>query len=166
VFDVNDFDEAYLGRFTWDLQRFAASLALVGWQKALPDEDVRRLIGRFVRAYLSQVDEYRKSHDDDFALHLDNTHGPIRTALVQARLRRRAEQLDGITEVTDGTRRFREVASTRKLARTEREKVVRAFERYLETIPEDKHFDRDLFYDLRDVVGKSGFGIGSAGLGE
>ena len=28
VFDVNDFDEAYLGRFTWDLQRFAASLAL------------------------------------------------------------------------------------------------------------------------------------------
>ena len=28
IFDVNDFDEAYLGRFTWDLQRFAASLAL------------------------------------------------------------------------------------------------------------------------------------------
>ena len=42
--------------------------------------------------------------------------------------------------------------------------MVRAFERYLETIPEDKHFDRDLFYDLRDLVGKSGFGIGSAGL--
>ena len=163
VFDVNDFDEAYLGRFTWDLQRFAASLALVGWQKALPDEDVRRLIGRFVRAYLAQVDEYRAS-DDDFALHLDNTHGPIRTALIQARCRRRADLLDGITELTDGTRRFREVDSTRKLARTERDKVVRAFERYLETIPEDKHFDRDLFYDLRDVVGKSGFGIGSAGL--
>ena len=40
VFDVNDFDEAYLGHFTWDLQRFAASLALVGWQKALPEEAV------------------------------------------------------------------------------------------------------------------------------
>ena len=58
VFDVNDFDEAYLGRFTWDLQRFAASLALVGWQKALPEEEVRRLIGRYVRAYLAQVDDY------------------------------------------------------------------------------------------------------------
>ena len=42
VFDVNDFDEAYLGHFTWDLRRFAASMALVGWQKALPEEDVRR----------------------------------------------------------------------------------------------------------------------------
>jgi uncharacterized protein (DUF2252 family) len=39
-----------------------------------------------------------------------------------------------------------------------------AFERYLDTIPEAKRFERELFYDVRDVVGKSGFGIGSAGL--
>ncbi len=35
VFDVNDFDEAYLGHYTWDLQRMAASLALLGFRKAL-----------------------------------------------------------------------------------------------------------------------------------
>ena len=44
------------------------------------EDDVRRLIGRFVRSYLAQVDEYRKSEDDDFALHLDNTSGPIHAA--------------------------------------------------------------------------------------
>ena len=164
VFDVNDFDEAYLGRFTWDLQRFAASLALVGWQKALPEEDVRRLIGKYLRSYLSQVDAYRHSDDDDFALHLDNTHGPIKQALVSARLRRRADLLDASTLVTDGTRMFRDDDSVRRLAKTERAKVLRAFERYLDSIPEDKRFDRELFYELRDVVGKSGFGIGSAGL--
>jgi uncharacterized protein (DUF2252 family) len=165
VFDVNDFDEAYLGRFTWDLQRFAASLALVGWQKALPEEDVRRLLGRYVRSYLSQVDAYRESaDDDDFALHLDNTHGPVHGALINARLRRRADLLDESTVVDDGVRMFRDLGSTRRLSKTERGKVVRAFERYLESIPEDKRFDRRLFYDLRDVVGKSGFGIGSAGL--
>ena len=42
--------------------------------------------------------------------------------------------------------------------------MVRAFEGYLETIPEHKRAERELFYDLRDVVAKSGFGIGSAGL--
>ena len=42
VFDINDFDEAYIGHFTWDLQRFAASLALLGWQKALPEDDIAR----------------------------------------------------------------------------------------------------------------------------
>ena len=39
-----------------------------------------------------------------------------------------------------------------------------AFRAYLDTIPQSKRFDRELFYELRDVVGKSGFGIGSAGL--
>lgn len=165
VFDVNDFDEAYLGRFTWDLQRFAASLALTGWQKAIPEEDVRRLIGKFVRSYLAQVDAYRESEDDDdFALHLDNTHGPIHEALVTARLQRRAELLDDLTVLSDGTRMFADQRSLRKLGRQERRSVVAAFEAYLDTIPEDKRFDRELFYDLRDVVGKSGFGIGSAGL--
>jgi uncharacterized protein (DUF2252 family) len=165
VFDINDFDEAYLGRFTWDLQRFAASLALVGWQKALPEEDVRALIGRYVRSYLRQVDDYRTSEDDDdFALHLDNTSGPIQVALVQARKRRRADLLDQVTVLSDGTRELREDSTVRRLGKRERAKVVKAFERYLETIPEDKRFDRELFYELRDVAGKSGFGIGSAGL--
>ncbi len=164
VFDINDFDEAYLGRFTWDLQRFAASLALVGWQKALPEEDVRRLVGRYVRAYLSQVDAYRRAEDDDFALHLDNTEGPIHDVLVGARHRRRAEQLDAMTELTDGTRMFRDGSGVRRLGKRERSAVVAAFERYLDSIPETKRFDRGLFYDLRDVVGKTGFGIGSAGL--
>ena len=164
VFDINDFDEAYLGRFTWDLQRFAASLALVGWQKALPEDDVRRLVGRYVRAYLSQVDDYRKSDDDDYALHLQNTSGPIHAALVGARLQRRADLLDSLTALSDGVRAFRDGATVRRLGKRERSAVVSAFEGYLETIPETKRFDRDLFYDLRDVVGKTGFGIGSAGL--
>ena len=41
VFDVNDFDEAYLGHYTWDLQRMAASLALLGFRKALSERDRR-----------------------------------------------------------------------------------------------------------------------------
>ena len=164
VFDINDFDEAYLGRFTWDLQRFAASLALVGWQKALPEDDVRRLVGRYLRAYLAQVDEYRRSEDDDFALHLDNTDGPIHAVLVAARQERRADLLDALTEIEDGTRVLRHDDSVRRLSKRERSQVVSAFERYLESIPETKRFDRALFYELHDVVGKSGFGIGSAGL--
>ena len=100
VFDVNDFDEAYIGHFTWDLQRFAATLALLGWQKALPEDDVRPLIGRYVRAYLRQVDHYAGSDDDDdFALHLDNTEGPVHEALVHARKIRRADLLDEMTYV-------------------------------------------------------------------
>jgi uncharacterized protein (DUF2252 family) len=164
VFDVNDFDEAYLGHFTWDLQRFAASLALLGWHKALPEPDVRDLLGRYLTAYLDQVDEYCGTDVDDFALHLDNTEGPVHAALVAARQRTRAEQLDAVSVRVDGTRVLRDDDTTRQLGRRERKRVVAAYEAYLDTIPETKRWNRDLFYELRDVAGKSGFGIGSAGL--
>lgn len=165
VFDINDFDEAYLGRFVWDLQRFAASLALVGWQKALPEDAVRKLIGRFVRSYLAQVNHYAgTADDDDFALTLDNATGPVLVALESARALRRADLLDEMTVLSKGVRRFVEDGTARRLGRDERAQVVAAFRDYLETIPRSKRFDRELFYELRDVVGKSGFGIGSAGL--
>jgi uncharacterized protein (DUF2252 family) len=165
IFDVNDFDEAYLGRFVWDLQRFAASLALLGWQKALPEDAVRKLIGRYLRSYLSQVDHYAGTDEDhDFALRLDNVEGPVLVALERARELRRADLLDKVTVLSKGTRRFIEDGTARRLGRDERTEVVRAFRSYLDTIPVSKRFDRALFYELRDVVGKSGFGIGSAGL--
>lgn len=165
VFDINDFDEAYLGHFTWDLQRFAASLALIGWQKALPADEVERLIRRYLRAYLAQVDHYRGTEDDDdFALRLDNTEGPVQTALRTARLIKRADLLDSMTDLRDGVRRFADGPNVRRLGADERRAVEAAFAGYLETIPASKRFDRELFYELRDVVGRSGFGIGSAGL--
>ena len=166
VFDVNDFDEAYIGHYTWDLQRFAASLALMGWTKALPEEDVRRLVARYVRGYLAQVTRYVETEDDDgdFALNLATADGPIRSVLEQARKVSRVGLLDSMTTLRDGVRQFTEDATTRRLSKTERRKVEQSFLRYLDSIPEDKRFDRTLFYELRDLVGKSGFGIGSAGL--
>jgi uncharacterized protein (DUF2252 family) len=165
VFDVNDFDEAYIGHFSWDLRRFVASLALMGWQKALPEDTVRNLIGRYLRAYLAQVTHYAEvTDDDDFALHLENTDGPVNQVLTEARTASRVAMLDGITRFEKSVRVFAEDVTVRRLGRAERRKVEKAFGQYLETIPESKKFDRDLFYEVRDVVGKSGFGIGSAGL--
>lgn len=50
IFDVNDFDEAYVGHFMWDLQRFAVSVALMCWQKALSDQTITMLIEGFNQA--------------------------------------------------------------------------------------------------------------------
>jgi uncharacterized protein (DUF2252 family) len=165
VFDVNDFDEAYVGHFTWDLRRFAAGLALMGWRKALPEAIVRDLVARYVRAYLSQVNHYlRSEEDDDFGLFLDNTEGPVLDILSQARRLSRRDLLDDATVIAGDSRIFREGSGVRRLGRDEHRKVLRAFEEYLTTIPPSKRFDRDLFYEVRDAVGRSGFGIGSAGL--
>ena len=164
VFDVNDFDEAYLGSFTWDLRRFLASLALMGWQKALPDEVITDLCSTYLRAYVDQVRSFVDSdRDHDWALRLDTATGAVRTALQKAQLSSRVDLLEEKTVVEDYERRFRPGPGARELGRRERRRVERAYAGYLDTIPESKRLG-SISYTLKDVVAASGFGIGSAGL--
>jgi len=165
VFDVNDFDEAYLGHYTWDLLRLVASLALLGRRKAFPEEVVRDLAGGYLRSYIDQVHHYIESvNDDDFALRLDNTDGPIHAVLEEAQLASRTALLAATTVIDGVQRRFSDTRTSRRLGDDEHEAVMTAYRSYLETLPKDKQFDRDLFYTVKDVVGRTGFGIGSAGL--
>jgi uncharacterized protein (DUF2252 family) len=164
IFDVNDFDEAFVGHFTWDLQRFAASVALMCWQKALSDNVIRDLITTFVRSYLDQVRWFRQTDDDStFSLNLDTARGAVLVALQDARLSTRSAMLDRITHLDESDRRFRETSGVRRLDKAEYRKVNTAFEAYQETIPKSKRF-REVAYDVKDIVGRTGFGIGSAGL--
>ncbi|MGI8538761.1 MAG: DUF2252 domain-containing protein, partial [Rubrobacteraceae bacterium] len=165
VFDVNDFDEAYPGHFTWDIKRMAASVALLAWSKAISDEDIASLIETYVRAYLEQVHYFVESdRDHEFALRLDTTEGWIHALLLETRMNTRIALLDDTTLVDENfDRRFRRGPGVRELEDDEREKVREAFESYLETIPEEKRF-RSLTYEVKDIVGRKGFGIGSAGL--
>ena len=77
VFDINDFDEAYLGRFTWDLQRFAASLALrrlaegaARGRDPQADRPLRALLPGPGRTTTGHCDD-----DEDFEIRLDNAEG-------------------------------------------------------------------------------------------
>jgi uncharacterized protein (DUF2252 family) len=164
IFDVNDFDEAYLGSFTWDLRRFAASFALLGWTKALPDEAIRSLIGTYLRAYLEQVHAFVESdRDHEWALSLGNARGAVREALLEAQLSTRVDLLDKITVVEDYERRFRHTSNVRVLEEKEQAAVEEAYERYLGTIPRKKRLG-SITYELKDVVARKAVGIGSAGL--
>jgi uncharacterized protein (DUF2252 family) len=164
VFDVNDFDEAYLGHFTWDLERMAASLALLGFIKALSDDAIRELIESYASAYAEQVESFHQGEEDEeFRLTLDNTEGALHAVLVEARLKSRWQMLEKITAVKDDDRGFKDGPGVRRLDDDEREEVLAAYGSYLETIPEQKR-QHSVSYEVKDVVGRAGFGIGSAGL--
>ena len=108
VFDVNDFDEAYLGHFTWDLERMAASLALLGFSKAFPDAKIREMVDTYARAYLDQVRAFAGTErDEDFRLTLDNTEGAVHDVLVTGREGTRVSLLDSLTHIEEGERRSR-----------------------------------------------------------
>jgi uncharacterized protein (DUF2252 family) len=164
IFDVNDFDEAYVGHFTWDLTRFAASLALLGWRKALSDEAITDLVRSYARSYLEQVRWFVDQADDrSFSLRLGTTDGAVAQVLQLAKLRTRVELLDGITETEGFDRVLRDGPGVRRLDDAERDAVLDAYQRYLDSVPESKRL-RGVSYEVKDVAGRSGFGIGSAGL--
>ncbi len=165
VFDVNDFDEAYLGHFTWDIKRMVASVALLAWMKAISDADIASLIETYVRAYIEQVRYFVDSdRDHEYSLRFETTDGEIREILLQTRLHTRVDLLEKTTLIDDDfERQFRRGPGVRDLEDPERTKVQAAYEAYLETIPDAKRF-RSLTYQVKDIVGRKGFGIGSAGL--
>ncbi len=164
VFDVNDFDEAYLGHFTWDLQRMAASLALLGFAKALSDDTIREMIATYANAYVGQVRAFHTGdRDESFRLTLENTEGALHSVLLEARLATRIRMLEAVTGVEAGERQFIEGPGVRRLDEDEEAEVREAYSAYLDTIPEVKR-QHSVSYEIKDIVGRSGFGIGSAGL--
>jgi uncharacterized protein (DUF2252 family) len=164
VFDVNDFDEAYLGHVSWDLRRFAASFALLAWRKAFSDDVIGELIAIYLGAYLDQVEAFTHSDQDrSFALLKDNTEGAVREVILETATRTRLGLLQRLTVVEEHERRFADLSRNRRLDDDEREEVMTALERYRQTVVPPRR-RRDVAYDVKDVVGTGGFGIGSAGL--
>ncbi len=164
VFDVNDFDEAFLGHFTWDLRRMAASLALLGFAKALSDEAIERMIRTYAEAYLDQVRAFATGDkDSEFRLTLENTEGVLHEVLLDARMETRVALLARVTTVEGAERHFAAGSGVRRLEDDERGEVEEAFAGYLDTIPDVKR-QHSVSYSVKDVVGRTGFGIGSAGL--
>jgi uncharacterized protein (DUF2252 family) len=142
----------------------AASLALLGFAKALSDEAIERMITTYSGAYLEQVRAFAGGdRDDDYRLTLHNTDGVLHGVLAAARLESRLHLLDAVTDVDGYDRRFREGPGIRRLDADEENEVREAYTRYLETIPSGKR-QQSLSYAVKDVVGRTGFGIGSAGL--
>ncbi|MGG8407482.1 DUF2252 domain-containing protein, partial [Streptomyces sp. 12297] len=165
VFNVNDFDEAYVGPFTWDLKRFAASVALIGYTKALSDEQISGMVRIYADAYRERIRLLAAGakHEEVPSFTLETSEGPLLDALRAARSRTRFGLLDSMTEIRDHERRFTAGAGTIELDAATRYKVLAAFDAYLETLPEASLVRPDS-YRVKDVVGRRGVGIGSAGL--
>lgn len=163
VFDVNDFDEAYVAPFTWDVKRLAASLALIGYEKALSDLEIREFIAQSARGYSSQVSRFSAGQDKEFALTLSNAKGQIQQVLQDARLLTRVDLLDQETDIIDGDRRFKNNKVISRVDDITRMKIEAALKEYYQTIPIKGRLS-ELAYNVKDVAQRRGLGVGSAGL--
>jgi uncharacterized protein (DUF2252 family) len=162
VFNVNDFDEAYVGPFSWDLKRFAASVALIGYQKALSDANITALVTAFARSYLTELRAIAAGGDDAIgSITLENADGVLRRVLQEARLNTRVDLLAGQTTIDDYERRFSLSDGVYDVDEATVGVVKAAFDDYLATLPDAS---RPVATNIKDIKLRKGVGIGSAGL--
>ncbi|HEX4811532.1 MAG TPA: DUF2252 domain-containing protein [Nonomuraea sp.] len=162
VFNVNDFDEAYIGPYVWDLKRFAASVALLGYAKALSDDAIGVLVSDFAGAYLAELGAVAAGGDDAIgSLTLDTTSGVLHRVLQTARLNTRVALLDVETVIDDYDRRFALMDGREPVDAATKEAVLAAFEEYLTSLPTP---GSPVEHVIKDMALRKGVGIGSAGL--
>jgi uncharacterized protein (DUF2252 family) len=162
VFNVNDFDEAYVGPFIWDLKRFCASVALIGYSKALSDRVITDLVGTFARAYLTELRAVAAGGDDALgSITLENADGVLRRVLQEARLNTRVDMLAGQTTIDDYERRFSIGDGVYDVDEPTAATVRAAFQDYLHTLPSQGN---SVSTNIKDIKLRKGVGIGSAGL--
>ncbi|TDD54129.1 DUF2252 domain-containing protein [Nonomuraea terrae] len=161
VFNVNDFDEAYVGPYIWDLKRLVASLALIGYAKALSDDAITALVREFAEAYLAELAGIVHGGDDAIgSLTLATTTGVLHHVLQRARLNTRVALLDLETTIENFDRRFGVMEGRFPVDEATRRLVEAAFDGYLGTLPQVSGIE----YEIKDIALRTGVGIGSAGL--
>ncbi len=135
TFDLNDFDDAVVGPFRFDVLRLTTSLILAGRELGADGVRVLDLCGALLGAYVKAA--FASSPLPDAPV-------PVRLLVEQVCSRSRTELLEGRTRFERGERRFirDDPDRYRDLPESIAREVPRAFARYVESLdPHDRPRD-------------------------
>jgi len=123
IFDVNDFDECYVGPWEWDLKRLTVSAVLAGKQNGLEKGYTRKLAKRVAKRYRKSITAFAKMATLDVwyytvvAKDFVNSFSAskkelkiMKRTLNKARTRTEEQTLQNLTETKNGRRRFVDAA--------------------------------------------------------
>ncbi|KAE8422263.1 hypothetical protein BDV36DRAFT_245459 [Aspergillus pseudocaelatus] len=138
---------------------------MIGYAKALSDEQITTLVRAFATSYCKQIRTLATNDttEEELRFTIDTAKGPLLEALRSARTQTRFGLLDSMTEIRDSERRFIRGGGAVELNDETRDKIRAAFDGYLKTLPEPRN-NRPASCQVKDIIGRRGVGIGSAGL--
>lgn len=186
VFDINDFDEIYLGPFEWDVKRLAASAVVAGRGNGFDAKTCRELARGVASVYRDAIRELASKTlldvwyyqiDATNAVNLFRTYAAgsaeqAKKTIKKARRRTSARTLEKLTHVVDGKREIINnpplvvrltnlMTDEEKAAAREQGDIEQAWQAYLASLPLER---RRLLtrYRITDVALRVG-GVGSVG---
>ena len=169
IYGLNDFDEAIVGDYQYDLWRLAVSLVLIATTPTSPllsRESTERVIDAVAQTYLDTLRGFRGNDDAHEAYYSaeHDTYSRLKKFLGKVEKKKsRGKLLDKWTTEVDGETRFDvEMPRLEPVTRAQRAKVEKAIPAYVETIRSGYDFSAG-FFRVKDVAKRLGAGTGSLG---
>jgi uncharacterized protein (DUF2252 family) len=126
-FDLNDFDDAFVGPWRYDVMRLVTSLVLGGREMGTDGQRALALSDALLESYVGTVFHRKKTPP---APHC------VASLVDKVQKRTRTELLDARTRVVGDARRFVRGPRYEELPKKLRAKAERAFEKYVKRLPD------------------------------
>ncbi len=166
VYDVNDFDEGYIGSYLYDILRMSVSIALFCEAQSINEEEQKKRIVHYLESYYQQLKRFNKKKDDPFTLKFtkENTKGPVRKVLKKLVKRQSDHLLKDITYINEEQKRvFAWSDEIQPVSDEERATFESISDAYFESLDAENKQDRS-YYLIKDIARKHGTGTASIGL--
>ncbi len=165
VYDVNDFDEGYLGSYLYDLLRMSVSIALVCRLKELPVNRQVEAIEAYLQAYSKQIRRFVKGKDDPgtYTMNSEQARGPVKKLLKKLQARKEQHFLEKVTSLVQDHRKFAHTDEIVEPTEEEKEALLAAWPQYLASL-DHPHKDDPAYFAIKDIAVKHGSGTASIGL--
>lgn len=151
VFDVNDFDEGYVGSYLYDIIRMSVSIALYLEEQGVHRTAQETAIQHLLNSYMDQLKRFQRKQDDPLTLVFtkENTKGPAKKLLKKLEKRQSSQFLQDISYVNeDGQRLFISNDEIQPVTADEYNAITSALPAY----------------KIKDIACKYGSGTASIGL--
>jgi len=166
VYGLNDFDEAVVADYQYDLWRLAVSLVLIARENGdLSHSNQEQVIDDLSEAYLGTLTRFGGNREADETCYTrKNTDKPLKKFLAKVEKKEsRGKLLEKWTREIEGETRFDlENGRLAEASPEERSMIEAAMPAYVETIEGDLQFSPD-FFTVKDAALRTGAGTGSLG---
>lgn len=165
VYDVNDFDEGYLGSYLYDLLRMSVSAVLVARSKGLSHNSQIQTVESYLQAYSKQMRRFVKAKDDPgtYSIDIEQAEGLIKKLLKKLQKRKEQHFLEKVTALVQEHRQFATNEEIVSPTEEERQALLEAWPEYLSTVAASGE-EQLRHFQVKDIAVKHGSGTASIGL--
>ncbi|WDH75682.1 DUF2252 family protein [Exiguobacterium marinum] len=159
IYDVNDFDEAYIGSYLFDLLRMAVSVDLFAAESGF---DGQAAIRAFAESYARAIEKHAKGQSEHIQFTKENTCKAVKKVIKKAE-KKKDDFMSERTEVRDEERYFSTSEDLIPLSSDVRERIVAGWGDYLSSLSDEHRHHAD-HYEIKDIAIKLQSGTASIGL--